>query len=196
MSFSKALLNIFKERDTFQAEKSLYVYCKEYSIYFGTNQAGKAVGVFYVGRSLKANSYYFQSEEKRKAYTDSFISDCEVKKLRKKRAGVARKLEIGDVLYSSWGFEQTNFNFYLVLDLVGKESVKIVEIAGIKKEDNILMTGIVIPNIEVIKGEPMVKRVKDGDQVRIESFMSASPARYKIIAGCRIFLGYHFSSYG
>ena len=38
------------------------------------------------------------------------------------------KLEENDILYSSWGYEQTNINFYKVKKLCGKTMVELVKI--------------------------------------------------------------------
>lgn len=37
-------------------------------------------------------------------------------------------IKVGDIFVVSWGYEQTNLNFYQVISLVGKTSVRIVEI--------------------------------------------------------------------
>jgi len=38
------------------------------------------------------------------------------------------KLQKGDILYSSWGYGQTNINFYKVKRLVGKTMVEVVRV--------------------------------------------------------------------
>ena len=38
------------------------------------------------------------------------------------------KLQPGDILYSSWGYEQTNIDFYRVIKLCGKTMVKLEKI--------------------------------------------------------------------
>ena len=38
------------------------------------------------------------------------------------------KLEPGDILYASWGYEQTNIDFYKVKKLCGKTQVELVKI--------------------------------------------------------------------
>jgi len=35
-------------------------------------------------------------------------------------------LEVGDILYASWGYDQTNIDFFKVVELVGKTQVKII----------------------------------------------------------------------
>lgn len=37
-------------------------------------------------------------------------------------------VQIGDLFYSSWGYEQTNVDFFQVIDLVGESSVRVVEV--------------------------------------------------------------------
>ena len=41
---------------------------------------------------------------------------------------MARELKVGDYLYESWGYDQTNVNFYKVVALAGKTSVKIIPV--------------------------------------------------------------------
>lgn len=38
-------------------------------------------------------------------------------------------LKAGDILYTSWGWEQTNVDFFKVLEVCGKKKIKLVEIA-------------------------------------------------------------------
>ena len=40
------------------------------------------------------------------------------------------KLEVGDVLNETWGYEQTNQNFYQVTKKIGKTMVELVEVAS------------------------------------------------------------------
>ena len=37
-------------------------------------------------------------------------------------------VKVGDVFEASWGYEQTNVNFFQVIELVGKKSVKLIEV--------------------------------------------------------------------
>ena len=39
-------------------------------------------------------------------------------------------VKVGDLFYSSWGYEQTNVNFFQVIALVGKASVRIREVSA------------------------------------------------------------------
>lgn len=44
------------------------------------------------------------------------------------KQGLNSSFEIGDILYSSWGYEQTNVNFYQVTKKVGLKMVELREI--------------------------------------------------------------------
>lgn len=37
-------------------------------------------------------------------------------------------VSVGDIFYTSWGYEQTNVNFFQVVQLVGKMSVRVREV--------------------------------------------------------------------
>jgi len=41
-----------------------------------------------------------------------------------------KEFKIGDVLYNSWGYDQTNVSFFEVVGLVGKASIEIRPIAS------------------------------------------------------------------
>ena len=88
---------------------------------------------------------------------------------RQERLEYKHTLKVGDILVSSWGYDQTNIDFYEVVE-VGEKSVKIREIDG-----KILPSGEqtqekVMPAPGHFKGPPMLKLVGKGDSVRIKSF--------------------------
>ena len=85
-----------------------------------------------------------------------------------------RKLEVGHILKSSWGYDQTNVDFYQVVELVGTKSVKIVKLGYAAKDYDTSMSGKVLPG-EPIAGTEMVKRVSgyNGTSVAITSYASA-----------------------
>ncbi len=80
---------------------------------------------------------------------------------KQERKAFKHDLKIGDILYSSWGYDQTNIDFYEVVEVVSDKSVKIREIAYRSVDSNGLhsMAGekVAIPGQYV--GEPMLKRV-------------------------------------
>ena len=42
---------------------------------------------------------------------------------------IKHPLQIGSILYTSWGYEQTNIDFYQVIELIGTSTVVLREIA-------------------------------------------------------------------
>lgn len=79
--------------------------------------------------------------------------------------------KVGDILVSSWGYDQTNIDFYEVLK-VTKSTVSIREL-----QCDITVTGFMCGNSvpllgEYSSGEVIVKRPKDG-RVRLSSYAVA-----------------------
>ena len=161
-------------------------------VFIGTDKKGRPIAHGYRGRSLKpAFSHYYPSTEKR---TES-VNKWMLNQTTANRTYVRqpRTLEIGDVLRSSWGYDQTNIDYYLVLRLIGKTQVVIIEIGSeiIQTGD---MQGDCIPNPKNIIGDEMTK-VADGDRVKIESFASASKITPKIIAGTKLYDASSWTAY-
>lgn len=74
-----------------------------------------------------------------------------------------KRIEIGTILSYSWGYEQTNVDFFQVVKVTAK-TVQIREIDKKTEYDNNLR-GINLPKINSFKGEPMRKKVNvDGDK--------------------------------
>lgn len=166
--------------------------CLSASVYLYINRDGKPCVLPFRGRATAVhNRFSFKSEGKRNKWVREFIeSSIQTTERRKPKT---RGLEVGDVLYSSWGYEQTNIDYYLVQKLVGKTSVEIVEI-GQKTIGTSDMCNDCIPDPGNIIGEPIKKRV-DGESVRINSHIRASKKSYEVIAGARIYSKNSSTSY-
>lgn len=79
------------------------------------------------------------------------------------------KLELGHILKSSWGYDQTNVDFYQVTKLVSETMVEIRPIASTTVEGD-GWAGKVMPLLGEFTGSAMRKRVSGGDSIKIESF--------------------------
>lgn len=142
---------------------------------------GKPAAMGFSGKAAKpAFNYYFNSEERRDAYVNEFFDSVAktqaVREQRKaERVEFKTALVVGDILVSSWGYEQTNVDFYQVVEV--KPSRKAIVIREICSDLNTdaaaFMSGTVTPIPDNFKGKPMLKRVQPGDYVRIESFANA-----------------------
>jgi len=168
---SKAYLEAEAYRDQFNQGRTKIV-AKDLScvVYVYESSLGRPCAVGYRGRAKKPafNSYYAHDARRVEAVS-SFIDGCMERNTSYKAD--ARNLEVGDVLNSTWGYGQTNQDYYLVTKLVGKSMVEICEIGKIKTHDDI-DTGDCWPNPSDIVGEPM-RKVANGDSVRVYSFSSA-----------------------
>lgn len=86
------------------------------------------------------------------------------------------ELKVGDIMYSSWGYDQTNIDFYEVVGFTkSRKSVKIRPIAKRSIGDGEFMSMSNMPDPGNYVGDPMTKRIKNyGDwSVTLSSYSSA-----------------------
>lgn len=88
---------------------------------------------------------------------------------RAAKAAQGHDLKVGDVLASSWGYEQTNVDYYQVVGLVGLQSVEVRPIDDIYTETG-FMSGSTVPDYGNFTGDIVVKRVKDGCSIKVHSW--------------------------
>jgi hypothetical protein len=85
-------------------------------------------------------------------------------------------LTAGQILYSSWGYDQTNINFYQVHRATGK-TAWVIPLPTVKTEDG-YMTGTAMPG-EADETAPVIQRKihrhRLGLSIRIEEYEGASP---------------------
>ncbi len=95
------------------------------------------------------------------------ISSLEERKAKKTQP---HTLEVGNILYTCWGYEQTNISFYRVEE-VKSSSVILVNLNQTQVEDRgMALSGYTVPTDEVKpKAEPFMKRVTFGKEVNLGS---------------------------
>lgn len=73
-----------------------------------------------------------------------------------------RHIKEGDIFYSSWGYDQTNIDFYKVIEKVGKGSVKIAPVENkIVHEQSTQTTDAVVPYLAGdLSGRAFTARIK------------------------------------
>jgi hypothetical protein len=83
-------------------------------------------------------------------------------------------LKEGDILVCSWGYDQTNIDFYQVTKVVSNISVRIRQIKNriVSREEQ---QDLVEPVKGEFKGLEMLKRPDKDNWVRISSFEAARP---------------------
>ena len=132
--------------------------------------------------------YSFNTEEQREKYIETFKTNAQRRINEKEERKQIRKnfknpAKVEDILYSSWGYDQTNIDFYQVVEVKGK-SVVIREIAAKSVEGSLYshgMADMVVPKkgVFVEKSPEMLRRVApssyDSYSVSIKDFIDASP---------------------
>lgn len=156
--------------------------------------AGSPCAIGFTGRAKKpAFHLRYRSLERR----DEHLAEWMNRMMRRKgerRKLAPRALLAGDVLRASWGYDQTNVNYYMVTKLVGKASVELVEIGQQSEACDGWMQGKCIPDKSCILSEPFVKRAQ-GEAVRVCSIKYASKMKPTIVAGAEIYSADRWSSY-
>ena len=87
-----------------------------------------------------------------------------------------RTPKVGDVLVSTWGYDQTNADFYVVIK-VGAKTVELAQASNVETPvpNSGGMYGEAVPNVEHL-GPAFLKKVKqevEGYSVKMHSYSSA-----------------------
>jgi hypothetical protein len=111
-------------------------------VYVYATESGKPCARGFSGKRTKPDfALYFANEGAREDYVRRYFEGLakwgEMKAERRKaRAGDNSTAKVGQVFVSSWGYEQTNVNFYEVVELVGKSSAKVAAIRSMESSGN------------------------------------------------------------
>ena len=139
----------------------------------------KPIAIFYVGKSNKPlfyNRFMTLDSMKKKiiATVSNLMTRADEKAKRSAERAVPSTLKVGDVLYTSWGYDQTNINFYQVTKSIGTRSVEVQEIMS---EIDHSSTGanyvVARKDIYRLDARPHTHRVSFGNQVKINSYATA-----------------------
>ncbi len=150
------------------------------SIVFMGGDSNRYLFLAYIGRQSKpAAFYHFKTEEARNAYGERWKAErgrvLDAKKVRKAEARKPHSLKVGDVLYTSWGYEQTNVEFYEVLAVRGCV-VDLRELAKDVTEYSHGMQGRCVPKPgQYVGGVYKSKRPNGDNAVRFNSFCYGRP---------------------
>lgn len=147
--------------------------------YIYTSPRGEPCAVAYCGKRTKPDLHVrFRTAERREQAVRDYFESRRASLARKAQGLATAKakraaghgLQIGQVLVCSWGYDQTNIDYYQVTELVGKRSVKIRAIGSITTRETGWAMGESVPAIDQFKGPEMLKRVDAGGGVKIESY--------------------------
>lgn len=142
----------------------------------------KKNAIAYTGRKVKRDFFYkFETVEKMEDYclkwalkTAKYFDKINEEKERTKNIVASDHFKIGDIVFNSWGWEQTNIDYYQVVEITGKK-IKVMELME-EREETGFMSGHSVPKKDnfVKDGKHYLLSLKFyGDQVYIvnpESF--------------------------
>jgi hypothetical protein len=130
--------------------------------------------VVWVGKQRKPVYHYiFDLEERRQLFiskqtefglTEQKQLDANLKKAQEE----ADRIQKGSILYSSWGYEQTNIDFYIVLERKPKSVV--LQMVGQDKTYDGPDNGKCAPDVTMFIGEPFLKRINKWGKVNLNSY--------------------------
>ena len=178
----KAMTAAFKKiqdgRDQMNADKQK-IMAKDLSscVYLCTSVTGKPAAVFFAGRATWKNPtqrYSYRSVESRAERVAEWMATVAANS-GGRRKPAPRALDIGDIISASWGYDQTNVDYYKVVGLKGATMVKLIEIGAMEVPSGgfVPMSGECVPDPTVKMGEVFERRA-NGDRVKIDDVRYAS----------------------
>lgn len=163
-----------------------------------TDARGKACAVAFIGRAQKPALFaYYNKPESMRAGVGQVFSRAAARaergaKERQEQAEARAKphaLAVGDVLRSSWGYEQTNIDYYEVTKLVGSQMVEVCQIGAQSSEEGWLQ-GDSVPKPGAYIGKPKRYRVSTygaRDSIKIASYAIASKMYPREVGGMKVY---------
>lgn len=141
---------------------------------------GRPIAIGFRGKANKPAFYFnFRNQERRDEYIREWLDGQRASKASKAAYRVERSkphsLKVGQVLYSSWGYDQTNIDYYEVIRVVGPHTVEIREIGCVGVAEQGGPSELVSPKVGNYIGDSMIKRASADNSVRIASYASAYP---------------------
>lgn len=175
-----------------QVNAEIYIYDGE--------RSQEAYAIAFAGKAQKPSFHIrFKDASRRAKYLEEWIdglkqsADYKAKRKAEKQA-FRHTLEVGSVLRCSWGYDQTNIDYFEVTAIIGAKMVEVREISQ-ESEETGFMQGKCVPVPGNYVGQPMRKRVKEGNAVQIHSFSNAYLVEPKVIAGAKVYSSSHYTSY-
>lgn len=135
---------------------------------YTSKREGRPCAIMYSGKRGKRDRHYnYLSEENRAKSVTNFFNDiraaeqrqAERRAKRKEASAKGQGLQVGHILSGSWGYEQTNVEFWEVTALIGKTMVELRKIGQASVEGDPSWAEHVVPKPGEYRGEPVRKRV-------------------------------------
>lgn len=116
-----------------------------------------------------------RAEERIKSELDARAAWGEQKQKRaEERLAYRHDYKAGDILYTSWGYDQTNIEFFQVVAIPSDKSITVREIASaMPRGEEGFMSGRVVAVPDKFTGEPVTKRVSPSGSIKFASYRYA-----------------------
>jgi len=165
-------------------------------------QEGRLYAIAYAGKATRPTWHYrFKSAESLAKQIEETVSGLEAHKTAVKARRAARYaahgLKGGEIFRTSWGYDQTNVEYYQVVGING-QSVELCEVAQMREVTG-FMSGECAPVPGQFIGKPFTRQVSmESGSPRVKIHQSAygyleSP--FQIVAGVPIYKKRYFSYY-
>lgn len=163
-------------------------------VFYKKNEDGTYSVKAYKGRALKPAFFYrFDTEKMATEYVANWQKKWLEHTEKSKAASAEEKVKIGDIFYSSWGYEQTNIDFYQVVEVKGS-FVSIREINQLR--ENKVWSGCCLPDVNNFKSDEVLRRKwSNNESLRINDCAYAWMLEYKEVAGTRVYQKKSYTSY-
>lgn len=166
---------------------------------------GRQCLVFYRGNAGKPCCHFsYKSRAAALVALKNYAAESDAAHAAKLATKAARKsvlakghdLAVGDVVYNSWGYDQTNVDFYQVTAVIGKRTVEVRQLAREIVADG-RDCGQCVPKPNHFVGEAMRKTVDAYNSVNVlnATFGRASKLEYTEVSGVRLYAPKSFSTY-
>jgi len=179
-----------------------------------TDSTGRPCAVGFLGRAQNGwrwsrpaafGHVYFRTTDARRAWLGELfaraqrLADSSAAKRAEKAKLRAKQhsLQVGDILRASWGYDQTNIDYYEVTALVGSQMVEVREIAARAQETG-FMSGDSVPAPGQYIGEAKRRRVSDygaRDSVKVHDCAHAYLIRPTVVGGVKCYGPSHWTAY-
>lgn len=135
----------------------------------GQVMAGKSFAICFRGKASKPIWHYsFRTEEALKKQIEDTLraemdaADRKAKRSAEKKAACAsHDVKPGDIFRASWGYDQTNINYYQVVAISGQMAT--IRAVGCISEETGFMSGESVPAPDHFIGEPFRARIQKWD---------------------------------
>lgn len=163
----------------------------------------RIVAICFGGKRSKPDWHFrFQSAERLHAKIDEHLNNLDAWAKRKSEQKAQRNaphdVKVGDIFRASWGYDQTNIDYYQCTRVISDSTIEIRPIAQ-EAEETAFMQGQCVPAPNQFTGEPMRKRVSmaGGEpSVSITSYANAHRMKPReVVPGCKVFDSSHWTAY-